>query len=133
MGFNDLLTTEVVVKRRQGWEKNRYNGVNGQQRPTDGPYGAELRREVFRPVHNSRAEGLFEMEVSANEEGAGNVGIGVTNGTQLDDGRWNGQALSAPLNMFLSSGDQGAREAHWASHTQSLYPIPATFQVQAEQ
>ena len=73
------------------------------------------------------------MEVSAEEEGAGNVGVGVTNGTQLDDGRWNRQIPSAPLNTFLSSGDKGAREAHWASHTQSLYPIPAMFPVQAEQ
>ena len=27
------------------------------------------------------------------------------------------------LNLFLSSGDRGAREAHWASRTQNLYPI----------
>ena len=72
------------------------------------------------------------MEVSDEEEGVGNVGVGVTNGTQLDDGRWNRQASSAPLNTFLSSGDQGAREAHWASHTQSLYPIPAKFPVQSQ-
>ena len=45
------------------------------------------------------------MEVSAEEEGAGNVGVGVTYGTQLDDGPWNGQALSTTLNTFLSSGD----------------------------
>ena len=66
MGFNDLLTAEEVVKRCQGWEKNRNKGVNGQQPPNNG--------------------------LSAEEKGARNMA--VTNGAQLDDGRWNGQALS---------------------------------------
>ena len=71
------------------------------------------------------------MEVSVEEEGVGNVGVGVTNGTQLDDGRWNRQAPSAPLNTFLSSSDKGVRKAHWA-HTQ-LVPYTCNVPVQAEQ
>ena len=93
-----------MVKGHQGWEKKRYKGENGQQLSADGGYGPELRRQEFRPIHNSREEGLFKMEVSTKEEGVRNVGVGVTNETQLDNGQWNGQALSAPLQDVCGIG-----------------------------
>ena len=44
MGFDNLLTTEEVVKKPQSWKKNRYKGVNRQQPPSNGLYGPELKR-----------------------------------------------------------------------------------------